>query len=216
MSILICVPTYNEEKAIQGVIELLREANLDFVICDGFSTDQTVAIAQVLNAECVNRDQVGKGFAISKCLEIASQRGYKYMGTIDCDLTYDVQDLIRLYQLAKQDGYDMVVGARPFPNIAWHRRLANQFISWYFNFMFRSKVKDIITGLRILKVERYYGKIKAISFDVEPRILAYTVKNKLKYIEVPINYSERTGESKANLKELALILWGITHERMKP
>lgn len=216
MSVIICVPTYNEEEAVKGIIELLRKADLDFVICDGFSTDKTVAIAKQLDAECVSRDKVGKGSAVAKCLEIARQRGYEYMGTIDCDLTYDVNDLTKLYQLTVQGDYDMVIGGRPFSKIAWHRRLANYFISAYFNLLFSSGIKDIVSGLRILKVEQFYDKIKADSFDLEPRILAYAVKNKLKYAEVPINYSERMGKSKANLIELYRILWGTTHERIKP
>jgi glycosyltransferase involved in cell wall biosynthesis len=216
MSILICVPTYNEAEAVKAVIKLLRSEGFDFVICDGFSTDNTVSIAKAENAEIIHRDSIGKGFAITKCLEIAYQRGYQHMGIIDCDLTYSVNDLTRLYRLAIQDNYDMVVGGRPFSKIAWHRRLANYFISAYFNLLFISKVKDIVSGLRILKVEKYNGCIKAISFDVEPRILAYTVKNKLKYVEVPISYAERAGESKANLIELYRILWGITDERIKP
>ncbi len=213
MSILVCVPTYNEEKAVKSVIELLRQEKFDFIICDGFSTDNTVSIAQEENAECVFRESIGKGFAIMKCLEIADERGYEYMGIIDCDLTYSVNDLSRLYQIAVEGGYDMVVGGRPFSKIAWHRRMVNYLVSGYFNLLFSSKVKDIISGLRVVRTQKYKEKIKAVSFDVEPRILAFTVKSKFKYVELPISYSERAGESKANLAELFRILWGITHER---
>ena len=216
MSILICVPTYNEEKAVREVIRLLREHHLDFVICDGFSEDNTLAIVKEEDAEYLKRDKVGKGYAFTKCLELAHQRGYEFMGIIDCDLTYDIGDLVRLHDIAIRQGYDMVVGGRPFSSIAWHRRLANYFISGYFNLLFTSKVKDIVSGLRIIRVDKFHGVISAISFDLEPRMLAYTIKNKLKYTEEKISYTERVGDSKANLAELFLILKGITHERIIP
>jgi len=215
MSILICVPTYNEAAAVGEMIRLLREAAFDFVICDGFSQDRTVEIARAENAEVILREKVGKGSAISKCLEVADDRGYEFMGTIDCDLTYSVQDLKRLYELAKLENYQMVVGGRPFKNIAWHRRMANHLVSGYFNALWRSGVKDIVTGLRIMHVKSFLGRIHADSFDLEPRILAQAVKQKMKIVEIPISYSDRVGESKANLVELGRMLWGSTHERFK-
>jgi dolichol-phosphate mannosyltransferase len=213
MSILVCVPTYNEEEAVREIIEQLRAQQLDFVICDGFSKDRTVEIAEAEGVEVLRRAKVGKGHAISLCLEVARDRGYDYMATIDCDLTYSVDDLKSLYQLAEREGYQMVIGSRPFENIAAHRRMANMLVSGYFNLLWRSGVKDIVTGLRIMKVEDFVGRIHANSFDLEPRILAQSVKRKMKIIEVPITYTDRVGESKANLVELARMLWGSTHER---
>jgi glycosyltransferase involved in cell wall biosynthesis len=214
MSIIICVPTYNEEGAIKQMIKLLRDKKLDFIICDGFSTDNTVAIAKEEQAECVYRTSPGKGSAIVKGLEIAAQRNYKYMGVIDCDLTYDINDLVQLYNIAANNNYDLVVGGRPFKKIAWHRRVVNYLISFYFNALFRAGIKDILSGLRILKTEKYSAKINAVSFDFEPRSIAFAVKNKLAFAQFPINYTERVGESKADIKELMLILWGITQERL--
>lgn len=215
MSLLVCVPTYNEEAAVGEIIQEMRKGGLDFIICDGFSTDKTVAIAKANNAEVLMREKVGKGHAISLCLKVAKERNYKYMATIDCDLTYSVDDLKTLYNLAVKENYGMVVGGRPFKNIAWHRRMANYLVSGYFNLLFNSKVKDIVSGSRIMEVDLFLGKIKANSFDLEPRILAQAVKNKMKIIEVPITYVDRVGESKANLVELYRMLWGTTHERFK-
>ena len=215
MSLLICVPTYNEEEAIREMIHQLRKADLNFVICDGFSTDKTMEIALEEGAEVLRRAKVGKGHAISMCLEVAKERGYKFMATIDCDLTYSVDDLKQLYDLALTEHYNMVVGGRPFENIAWHRRMANYLVSGYFNLIWKSGVRDIVSGLRIMDVDAFVGRIHANSFDLEPRILAQSVKHKMKFIEVPITYTERVGESKANLIDVGRMLWGTTHERFK-
>ncbi len=213
---LVCVPTYNEEKAVKEVIRLLREKKLDFVVCDGFSTDRTVAFAKEEGAECISRQKPGKGSAIVKCLEVAAERNYDYMGVIDCDLTYSIDDLIYLYQLAQTENMDLIVGARPFGKIAWHRRAINYLVTFYFNVLFGTELKDILSGLRIVKVDRYNTKIDPVSFDFEPRSIAYAVKQKFKFSQVPVSYTERIGESKASLIELLLILWGITHERCTP
>lgn len=216
MSLLVCVPTYNEEEAVEAIIDQLRAENLDFVICDGFSSDRTIELAEAMGAEVLRREKVGKGHAISMCLNVARDRGYDYMATIDCDLTYSIDDLTKLYRLAESESYQMVIGGRPFENIAWHRRMANVLVSTYFNLLWRAGVRDIVTGLRIMHVDSFVGRIHANSFDLEPRILAQSRKQGMKVIEVPISYTDRVGESKANLIELARMLWGTTHEKFTP
>ena len=42
--LLVCLPTYNEEDSIVLMIEQLRSTGYDFIVCDGFSKDDTVAL----------------------------------------------------------------------------------------------------------------------------------------------------------------------------
>ena len=75
------------------------------------------------------------------------------------------------------------------------------------------RTRDIVSGLRIYRVESYVNTLKANSFDLEPRSLAMACKKGWRYTYLPIAYGERLGESKANLVELLRIMWGASHEK---
>jgi glycosyltransferase involved in cell wall biosynthesis len=212
MNLLICLPTFNEKENIAFMIDqLAKNGYTDFIVSDANSTDGTKNIAIQKGAKILPRTGHGKGFAVKDSLLYAQENNFEGLILLDCDRTYPVsaiKDLISNFQ-----DVDLVVGCRNFKDIQFLRRIANYAMTGFTNLVFKSRVKDMATGMRILRVDKFCGKITARSFDVEPQIHGIALREKYKIAEVSIPYFERKGKSKINIGHLFLILYRILIER---
>jgi glycosyltransferase involved in cell wall biosynthesis len=214
MSHLICLPSFNEAENIAFMIdELLRCGYTDYIISDANSTDGTAQIAKDKGARILPRTGHGKGYAIKDALNFAAANEYESVIFLDCDRTYPVDDIVKLIQAFP--GNDMVVGCRNFRDIDWPRNWANVIMTGWTNLVFWANVQDMATGMRMIRVNKFKGKITAQSFDVEPQMHGLALRNKWKIQEVSINYNKRVGSSKINIGHLFLILYRVVSERLK-
>jgi dolichol-phosphate mannosyltransferase len=196
------------------MLEALRRAGYQhIVVSDAQSLDGTADIARTNNARVLPRSGHGKGFAVKDALIYAQEYKYDSLILLDCDRTYPVDSIATL--IAAFSDVDMVVGTRNFKDISFLRRMANHLMTAWTNLVFNAQVKDMATGMRMLRVNRFAGKITAQSFDVEPQMHCLALKNKWRISEVAIPYNKRVGESKINLSHLFLILYRVVAERLK-
>lgn len=210
---LVCLPTLNEKQSIALMIDQIKALGLDLVICDAGSTDGTVQIAKAKGIEVLYRDAPGKGSGVQKALQFGNQEGYNSVLFIDCDETYPVNDIPKL--LSYMGKYKMVVGARSQKQVAFINGLGNHGFNFLINTLFGGKLKDINSGMRALDVKTYLPLIDANNFDVETQISCLTLKHRIKYLEILIDYAERKGESKVSYSDGFDILWRIARERFR-
>ena len=206
----VVVPCYNEEKLLAQSIEqvlLLRSeiANLEIVIVNDASTDDSAKVAEKLASEhdCiryishnVNR---GKGAALRTGFEQA-------MGEIICvhdaDLEYDPQDLLPMFHLIKNGRADVVFGTR-FLNCKAHRVLyfwhsvANKIITLACNIFTDLNLTDIECCYKMFKKEIIKQiKIEENRFGVEPELVSKAAKLSKKFdikiYESAVSYYGRT------------------------
>ncbi len=211
--VLVCLPTLNEQQSISLMISQISALGLDLAVCDAGSTDGTVEIAKQMGVPVIFRDKPGKGAGMQKTLQYAEGQGYEVVVFIDCDETYPVHDIPKLLSYA--DKYHMVVGARSQKQVAFFNALANHGFNFLINFLFWGKLKDINSGMRALRVKTYLPLIDADNFDVETQISCLTLRHRIPYIELPINYEERNGTSKVKYTDGIDILWRILKERLR-
>lgn len=211
MTYLIWIPAYNEELNVLPVHEDLKTLGHDIVFSDGGSSDKTVKIAKEAGIKIVSRSGKGKGYAVVDGLQFADENGYDYLILIDCDQTYDGKDVPRLIDL--NDNHGMIVGRRNFQDIAFARRQANRLMTFILNLLYNAKIEDMASGLRVLKVANFVGKLDAQSFDIEPQMYCVALRDKMKIAEVPIKYSTRSGESKIGIQHLFLAIYRMFKER---
>ncbi|MCB9204953.1 MAG: glycosyltransferase [Flavobacteriales bacterium] len=213
MKYLVCLPVLNEEQSIAATIRELQAASHDFIISDAGSTDASIAIAKELQAYVQLRSGRGKGFAVIDSLRYCEEHNYDGLILLDCDRTYAVDDISLL--IDEFSDSDLVVGCRSFDDISFFRRLANRLMTNATNLIFNAQVQDVASGMRMLRVSQFIGKVDAQSFDVEPQIHAIALKNNFRINEVKISYSHRLGQSKINLLHLVLILYRLLLEKFK-
>jgi glycosyltransferase involved in cell wall biosynthesis len=195
MELIICLPTYNEEESIQYMIDELRSNGFNFFVSDAGSTDNTVAIAEKNNVEVFGREGRGKGNGIKSALKIARMRGADYVGFIDCDGTYPSHAFTGMMKMA-EGNYDMIIASRQFKDLNLRARVAFIFFNTLLNTLFGSRYKDIHSGMRILKVDRFDGKLLAKNFDTEAEMCAYAALNGYKCGDYDIPYYKRIGKTK--------------------
>jgi dolichol-phosphate mannosyltransferase len=194
------------------MIERVRSLGHDLIISDERSTDGTIAIAEGLGVPVHQRDGSGKGFGVRKALEVAAAQGYDLLVLIDCDLTYPVERIPDL--LAEMASADMAVGYRDFSKIHWSHRLVNYLHTGMINVLFGAKLRDINSGLRVLRVSAFHGRIDAQSFDVEAQMTVRALKAKRRIRELPVDYRQRGGRSKIRAWHTWTICQTILAERL--
>lgn len=214
--LLIVVPMYNEVESIALMIQKLKPLNIPFIIIDNHSTDGCREIAENLNVEVLQRGEYGTGYgcAILKGLQVAQERGYRYLGTIDCDVTYNPKYFLEMKRYI--DNHHTVMGVRRFKDITFIRRTGNTIHTFIANGLFFSSLKDINTGLRIVNVNVFIPYVKEKNMGMMPQMSVFALRNKLKIKEIEIDYQPRLGLSKLNkIKDGLVILIVILKERIK-
>jgi len=210
MKVVICLPTMNEIESIQYMIDKIRPLGYDLFISDQSSVDGTIDVAKKNKVPVYQRDGPGKGFGVRKALQVAKEKGYDVLVLIDCDRTYPVEYIPII--LEQMERYDLVIGKRDLKEVRLLHRLPNKVHTLALNILFGGNLKDINSGLRAFKVNRF-RRFYSKGFDIEAEITAKALKNKLRIKEIPITYRKRAGESKIRVNDGFLILWRIIKER---
>lgn len=212
-SVLIALPTLDEEGAIEQIISGIRACTeLPIMIIDGYSTDATVHIARGLGVDVLTRDAgIGYGCAIQKALEVAEERKFEWLLIMDCDMTYRPGDIQRLISCSR--GQDLIVGVRPMNRITPSHRLANWLHSKLASVLFRQPVADINSGLRMFRVDRFKNRLTEKNMGMVAQISCIAMRNKWCVKEVFIGYDKRIGQSKIDVLDWFVISWCILRER---
>ena len=148
--IAVLIPCYNEELTIANVIDDCKKhlSQADIYVCDNNSTDNTAKIAKESGAIVISERRQGKGNAVRKMFREIDADCYVL---IDGDSTYPLSYVSDMCNMVLQKNIDMVIGdrlsttyfkknKRPFHNFG------NRLVRFIINKIFRSKVKDIMSG----------------------------------------------------------------------
>jgi len=124
MKLVIQIPCYNEQEALPIALRALPKAipgidQIEVVVIDDGSTDETVRVAYEHGVSQVVRHAVNKGLARAFMLGIQAslQRGADIIVNTDADNQYCADDIPALIQPILDGRADMVIGARPISTI---------------------------------------------------------------------------------------------------
>ena len=112
--ISIVLPAFNEEKAIEKVIDDVRASmrtgkyNYEVLVVDDHSTDRTAALAEAKGARVIRRPLTG-GSGASRRTGIVNAEG-DIIVMLDADGSYEAADIPKLLEHFPE--YDQVNGAR--------------------------------------------------------------------------------------------------------
>jgi len=212
---LVIIPTYNEKENIERIIRKVfsLDQEFDVLIIDDNSPDGTAAIVKLLMTEFPSRlfleqrtGKLGLGTAYIHGFKWALLKGYLFVFEMDADFSHNPEDLLRLYDAAKNRGGDLVIGSRYITGVNvvnWPmgRVLMSYVASIYVRFITRMKVMDTTAGFICYKRKVLetidLGKVRftGYAFQIEMKFTAW--KLGFNIVEVPIIFTDRTmGESK--------------------
>lgn len=202
--IAVLIPCYNEEKTIGKVVKDTREALPEAVIYvyDNNSTDKTVEIAKEAGAVVRHEYKQGKGNVIRRMFREIDAECYLM---IDGDDTYPLGNAREMVDRVLSHQADMVVGdrlsstyftenKRPFHNFG------NSLVRGTINWLFRSDIKDIMTGYRAFnyKFVKTFPVISA-GFEIETEMTIHAVNYKMQVENVVVDYRDRPAGSESKL-----------------
>ncbi len=224
---VVLIPTYNEKENIENIIRttLGLDGEFEILVIDDGSPDGTADIVKQVMCEFPQRLYIlertkkeGLGMAYIAGFRWALQHNYDYIFEMDADFSHNPNDLIRLYERAKQ-GNDLVVGSRyvigvNVVNWPFSRLLMSYSASKFVNFVTRMNVKDATAGfvcyssdfLKSVDLDKI--KMKGYGFQIEMKYTAYKLNFRIS--EVSIIFIDRTlGESKMNSSIFGEAFWGV-------
>lgn len=202
--IAILIPCYNEEKTIKKVIADFRVAIPEAVIYvyNNNSTDATMEVAERAGAIVRNEYMQGKGNVIRRMFREIDAECYIMT---DGDDTYPAESAPEMANLVLNHHADMVVGdrlsstyfqenKRPFHNFG------NSLVRGSINLLFRSNIRDIMTGYRAFSYEFVKTfPVMSKGFEIETEMSIHAIDKNLQIENVVIEYRDRPEGSVSKL-----------------
>ena len=202
--IAVLIPCYNESLTNKKVIEDWKSAlpEAKIYVYDNNSTDNTAEIAMNAGATVKYEYQQGKGNVIRRMFREIDAESYIM---IDGDDTYPAEHGREMVELVLNKNVDMVVGdrlsstyfeenKRPFHNFG------NEIVRKSINRMFKSDIKDIMTGFRAFS----YNFVKTFpvlskGFEIETEMSIHAVDKNMYVENVIVDYRDRPNGSESKL-----------------
>ena len=202
--IAVLIPCYNESKTVEKVVtdfkRVLPEASI--YVYDNNSTDDTAVLAKKAGAFVRHEYQQGKGNVIRRMFREIDAECYIMT---DGDDTYPAEYARQMADLVFDKNVDMVVGdrlsstyfeenKRPFHN------LGNSIVRKSINFLFKSEIKDIMTGYRAFSYQ-FVKSFPVLSkgFEIETEMSIHAIDKNMYIENVIIDYRDRPEGSESKL-----------------
>lgn len=217
--IAVLIPCYNESATVQKVVTDWKRELPEAVVYvyDNNSTDDTAKLAAAAGAVVRREYRQGKGNVIRRMFREIDAEAYIM---VDGDDTYPAEYGREMVNAVLLRHADMVVGdrlsstyfeenKRPFHNFG------NALVRWGINRLFKSEIKDIMTGYRAFS----YLFVKSFpvlseGFEIETEMSIHALDKNMYIENVVIDYRDRPegSESKLNTySDGAKVLLTIAH-----
>lgn len=203
--ISVVIPCLNEEAAVGGVVAQAWEGiersgrSGEVIVVDNGSTDDSARVAEAAGATVVFEPRRGYGRAYLTGL--ANARG-DYIVMTDADGTYPVAELGSFVDELER-GRDLVLGSRFEGRIhegamPWSNRwIGNPALTGLLNRLFDIRVSDAHCGMRALRRSALpLLDLHSTGMEFASEMVFKASRRGLNLGEIPIDYYERTGESK--------------------
>lgn len=198
MKISAVIPTINEEKTIGEVIDgLMTMENIEVIVVDTNSTDDTRKIAEEKGARVISQPERGYGRAYKTGLREATG---DVMVCLDGDGTYPpeiVEPLVRILQINEVDFISCDrMSLRTQANYTTLHYVGNSVLNKAISLLFGVHIIDSQSGMWVFKSSLYrnMGTLSdGMSFSQDIKIEAV---RKGKFMEIPVRYGVRITKPK--------------------
>ncbi len=214
--IKVIIPAFNEEDSIGLVIQDIPDVVEEVIVVNNNSTDQTEENARKAGASVLTETRKGYGYTCLKGMDYvaAQQEKPDVIVFLDGDYSDYPEQLSAIIQPILQENIDFVIGARvdrlreegsmTFPQI-FGNWLATRLMRLFFGARFTD-----LGPFRAIKYEKLLAlkmEDKTYGWTVEMQLKA--IKQKLSYVEVPVNYRNRIGVSKVSGTVKGAVMAGV-------
>ncbi|NUM55393.1 MAG: glycosyltransferase family 2 protein [Candidatus Hydrogenedentes bacterium] len=217
-SVSVIFPTYNERDSIRTAIEdFFATGHVDeVVVVNNNAAEGTDDEVKQTRARLVYEKRQGYGHAIWKGLAEATG---EILIIAEPDGTFSGHDVIKM--LAYSDDVPVVFGTRTQREFVWEGANMGIFLKWgnwavgkLVEFLFNTTLlTDVGCSMRLFRRDAYekiapYFSIGGSAFG--PQMLLIVILNGIHFIEIPVNYKRRVGESSVTGSKVKAFFLGMS------
>jgi glycosyltransferase involved in cell wall biosynthesis len=215
-------PTYNERESIRTAIEEFFATGVvdEILVVNNNAAPGTSDEVRATRAREVREPVQGYGAAI--------RRGFRevdaeYVIVAEPDDTFRGRDVLKL--LAYADDFDVVYGSRTVKELIWRGANMGLFLKWgnyavakLMEFLFNTtSLTDV--GCTMRCVRRAALRELEPHFTVDgsffgPEMMLLSIQRRMRVIQIPVNYSKRTGHSAVTGNKLVAFALGLRMIRL--
>lgn len=186
------------EKAIHEVLSTCYPCEIELVVVDDGSTDDTARIAEKTSDPRLfvhrHAKNMGKGYALRTAADLATGT---HILPFDADLEYSSEDIPRLIDPLIKRNYDVVYGARIFGfntvYQSYRYAVGNRLLTRIANILFDSSISDLHTCLKLVPLELFRQlALNESRFGLDTELTATLLRIGVRPFEVPISYYSRS------------------------
>ncbi|MDA9982872.1 glycosyltransferase family 2 protein [Gammaproteobacteria bacterium] len=206
MKLIVQIPCYNEEETLpQTIQDIPREIEgideIELLIVDDGSTDQTIKVAKDLGVDHIirNKNNMGLARAFRIGLEACLKAGADIIVNTDGDNQYCGQDIPKLIQPILSGRVDIVIGDRQISTVS-HLSTTTKALHWLGSGLVRKLagvwVPDAVSGFRAFSSSAavQLNIVSPFSYTIETIIQA--AKKGIAISSVSIRTNPKTRESR--------------------
>jgi glycosyltransferase involved in cell wall biosynthesis len=217
-TVSVILPTYNEKDSIYTCIRDLFDTHIvdEIVVINNNAAPGTSEEVRKTDAKEVFEPKQGYGYAIRRGFEAASGDA---VIIAEPDGTFSAHDIKKL--LAYSEDFDAVFGTRTTSVLIWKGANMGMLLKWgnwivakMVEFLFNTTtLTDVGCTMRLIKKKVLQNLMNEFTvggshFGVEMMLLI--ILNKVKFIEIPVNYKPRVGKSSVTGSKIKALQLGLT------
>ncbi|HNT74754.1 MAG TPA: glycosyltransferase family 2 protein [Anaerolineae bacterium] len=216
-TVSVVLPTYNEKASIRRSIQELEETGYvdEIIVVNNNAAPGTSDEVAQTSAREIHEPRQGYGFACQRGLSEATGT---YVILSEPDGTFRGADILKL--LAYADDADLVLGSRTAKGFIWKDANMGCFLRWgnwavakLLEMLFNTtNLTDVGCTMRLIHrtaLGAIQGQFTVGGSYFGPQMILLALRQRLRVIQIPVNYQRRVGKSMATGNKFTALIIGL-------
>lgn len=188
----VIIPTYNNEKTIEGVIQSTLEYCNDVIVVNDGCTDNTKLILEKYPTLHIvtHPHNLGKGMGLRNGFKKAVELGFDYAISIDSDGQHYPKDFILFLEKIEKEPGSLIIGARNMTveNVPNKSTFGNKFSNFWYWAETGISLPDTQSGYRLYPVQRLKNIwLFTTKFELEIEVIVKSAWHNIPVISIPVS-----------------------------
>ncbi len=202
--ICVLIPAYNAAGTIGAVIETLQSLQLDTLVVDDGSKDETADVVQRQGTRLLRHpSNLGKGAALRTGFQSILQKDYGLVITLDADGQHDPLEIPFLLGVFQSVKPDVLIASRAgeFHRMTFLRRFWNRLGVRAVSRLCHSDITDSQSGFRLIRTDVLREvSLTTTGFETELELLIKACKKGFGVLSIPIHVPRVDGTSSSHFR----------------